>query len=122
MLLGSRSDTHRLYPAMDVFAFPSRYEGLGIAAVESQMCGVRTVISCALPAEARISGSTAVLDLKGGTAPWVREVMSGRRAEEAREKGPFDVSLQAARLEDFYWRTAYGKEDPRQHIVPGEPG
>lgn len=35
-MLGLRNDVSRIYQAMDVFLFPSVYEGLGIVAVEAQ--------------------------------------------------------------------------------------
>lgn len=38
--LGNRSDVALLYQAMDVFLFPSHFEGLGIVAVEAQASGL----------------------------------------------------------------------------------
>lgn len=84
-----------------------------MAAIESQMCKVRTVISDALLGEARISESTVVLNLKDGITPWVMEIMNGKCAEEVKEKSLFDISLQAVKLTDFYRSIIYGREDSR---------
>lgn len=53
-LLGIRSDTADLYQAFDVLMFPSRYEGLGIAAVEAQAAGLSVLASDFVPQEVRI--------------------------------------------------------------------
>ncbi|MDA3645351.1 glycosyltransferase [Saccharopolyspora indica] len=43
VLTGERDDVARLLPAFDVFALPSRYEGLPLAIVEAMVCGVPVV-------------------------------------------------------------------------------
>lgn len=52
--LGSVSDPHALYNAMDCFVFPSLYEGFGIAAIEAQATGLPCIVSDAIPNEACI--------------------------------------------------------------------
>src|ERR1700722_17722252 len=43
VLAGQRGDVPALLPAFDVFALPSRYEGLPTAVVEAMMCGIPVV-------------------------------------------------------------------------------
>ncbi|MGW3469869.1 glycosyltransferase [Saccharopolyspora sp. NPDC000995] len=43
VLVGERDDVAELLPAFDVFALPSRYEGLPLAVVEAMVCGVPVV-------------------------------------------------------------------------------
>lgn len=43
VLAGERDDVAELLPAFDVFALPSRYEGLPLAVVEAMVCGVPVV-------------------------------------------------------------------------------
>jgi glycosyltransferase involved in cell wall biosynthesis len=45
MLAGERADVLEVLPAFDVFALPSRYEGLPTAIVEAMICGVPVVAS-----------------------------------------------------------------------------
>ncbi|WHY71043.1 glycosyltransferase family 1 protein [Fictibacillus enclensis] len=47
--LGVRSDVSRLMSAMDVFLFPSKFEGFGIAALEAQCAATPCVMSVAVP-------------------------------------------------------------------------
>lgn len=50
---GSRNDVPGIMlGAMDLFLFPSKYEGLGLVAVEAQAAGLPCVFSRAVPAEA----------------------------------------------------------------------
>ena len=88
---------------MDVFVFPSRYEGLGMGAVEAQMCGVRTVISEKLPPEAKIADSTSVLKLADRVKTWADEILHIRPSGDVQDmKDPYDIAVQAKKLTDYY--------------------
>jgi glycosyltransferase involved in cell wall biosynthesis len=62
VLAGERADVLDVLPAFDVFALPSRYEGLPTAIVEAMICGVPVVASAvnAVP-ELVIPGETGLL-------------------------------------------------------------
>jgi len=62
VLAGERQDVPDLLPAFDVFALPSRYEGLPTAIVEAMICGVPVVASAvnAVP-DLVIPGETGLL-------------------------------------------------------------
>ena len=49
LLLGARSDVNELMQAMDVFVFPSLYEGLPLTMIEAQAAGLPCVISDSIP-------------------------------------------------------------------------
>ena len=42
---GNRSDVNEIMQAMDVFVFPSLYEGLPVTMIEAQASGLHCVIS-----------------------------------------------------------------------------
>ena len=116
MFMGSRDDVKDLLIGMDVFAFPSRFEGLGVAIVEAQASGLKCVVSDRVPSEVDISGLVTFLPTDGGEEAWAEAILSSlenrdRRmspAEKIREAG-YDMRTEIHELEDFYLRAA-GKE------------
>ncbi len=49
-----RKDINKCYSAMDIFAFPSIYEGFGMAAIEAQSVGLHVIASVNVPQDANI--------------------------------------------------------------------
>ena len=107
MFLGARNDVNRLYQAMDVFVFPSRYEGLGLAAVEAEAAGLPCVLSTKVPADAAILPETQILDLDESTQNWAEAVLKTktyprRDTSDAVRKHGFDIVQEAKKMELFY--------------------
>lgn len=102
VILSNRDDVHELYQAMDMFAFPSLYEGLGLAAVEAQISGLPCIVSECVPKEAKISENIEFLNLN--VDDWVEMIMQKRnesiRNEIYSEK--YDIVKSAEKLEEFY--------------------
>lgn len=71
---GSRSDIDRLLQAMDMFVFPSIYEGLGISVLEAQASGLYCICSDGVPAEAKISEKFDRIALDAGMDSWVKKI------------------------------------------------
>ena len=68
--LGNRKDMNRIFHAMDVFVFPSLFEGLGIVAIEAQAAGIPIVCSEGLPPETNITPIYRKLMLSDGAEKW----------------------------------------------------
>ena len=104
---GVRSDVHRLLQAMDVFLFPSLFEGLGIVAVEAQAAGLPCLISDGVPMACRATELVTQLPLSAGAGAWAeaaKEASGTLRSvttEEIIQTG-FDISGNADWLHHFY--------------------
>ncbi len=104
---GIRSDVARLLQAMDVFLFPSLYEGLPLAIVEAQAAGLPCLISDKVPMECKITDLVQQIPLSESPECWAETAMEAatqkRRNtfEEIRRAG-FDVSSNAAKLQEYY--------------------
>ncbi|WP_205617876.1 glycosyltransferase family 1 protein [Atopococcus tabaci] len=79
IMLGARSDTYDLLQAMDVFLFPSLYEGLGISVVEAQASGLPCVVSTTVPDEAVITDLVTSVSLNEENAVWVEAIRTTSR-------------------------------------------
>ena len=108
IFLKNRYDTERLYAAMDVFAFPSIYEGLGIVLVEAQASGLPCVISERIPREAVYGENVDTVALEKGVDAWADALLgcrgalrSERGADDTRVAG-FDITDVAKSLQEFY--------------------
>lgn len=104
LFLGNRSDVDRLYQAMDVFVLPSRYEGLGMVAIEAQMTGIHTIVSTEVPNDVKISNGVTFLSLNDDVHIWAVRIINNNGTvmvhKEAYNK--FDISKQAAKLMKYY--------------------
>lgn len=66
--LGYREDVSELLAASDLFCFPSRYEGLGLAAIEAAAAGV-PVVASDLPALHEVFGDDGAAFVPVGDVP-----------------------------------------------------
>lgn len=70
--LGGRDDVWELLQIMDIFIFPSHYEGLGLALVEAQAAGLPCVVSDTVPTESHVLQEKVFpLPLKDSLEAWV---------------------------------------------------
>lgn len=106
---GEVPDPEKYYSAMDVFAFPSIDEGLGIVAIEAQASGLPCIMSTGVPAESAATDLAIRLPLCGNTNTdqWANTILT--RLIESRSRNfnrhvleRFDVQRTARQLAKVY--------------------
>lgn len=114
---GVRGDVPELMQAMDVFVFPSIYEGLPVSVIEAQAAGLPCLISDRVPIECRKTDLVRQIPLDAGTREWARAALDTigfpRRdtSPEIRAAG-FDIGENAAWLQEYYLeRHISGKDE-----------
>lgn len=75
ILIGSVENVNDYFQAMDVFVFPSHYEGLGIVLIEAQAAGLKCVVSDNIPNEAIVTKLVKTMSLNSSINSWVNEVL-----------------------------------------------
>lgn len=76
---GNRSDINNLLHSMDIFVFPSLYEGLGIAVVEAQASGLHCIVSDKIPKEAFATDLVDVIPLTLSCDIWADSILKYRK-------------------------------------------
>lgn len=106
---GNQNNTNEYYSAMDVFVFPSLFEGLGIALVEAQCNGVHCICSDNLPEESDVLGIEKI-SLNDSVFIWAQKVLNYKNNKE-REDGVytmrescFNINIEANKLQRYYLR------------------
>lgn len=104
---GVRSDIPDLLQAMDVFVFPSLFEGLGIVAVEAQAAGLKCIIADTIPKEAYVTDLIDSLSLQESVDTWAEKVIDSYPYErrntfkEIYDSG-YEIKETSKWLEKFY--------------------
>ncbi len=103
--LGVRGDVPQLMQAMDVFAFPSVFEGLGIVLVEAQAAGLGCVTSTEVPAVAKVTELLSYLPLAAPPSVWAQAVEEAARPRTDRREeiaaAGYDIHQQVRLLENL---------------------
>lgn len=109
ILTGIQNDVAPYYQAMDVFLFPSLYEGLPVTLVEAQTSGLPCVISDMVPGESILAPDlVTVQSLEQSAEQWADHVLARLQGERTDHSDViklcgYDISETAKWLEGFYF-------------------
>lgn len=105
---GAINNVNDFLSAMDVFCFPSHYEGLGIVLIEAQAASLPCIASSTITTEADCGG-IIYKSLEATASNWagtidniIRDGANRDRSIKEKLKG-FDIRLVAKSLEEFYF-------------------
>lgn len=107
-LLGSRKDTDDLLQAMDIFLFPSLYEGLGISVVEAQANSLPSVVSTAIPAEAIFTELVFPVSLEEEDSVWVKALSNLKQNKREKHIVLEDIKRANYEINEIsHWYTSF---------------
>nr|WP_321302571.1 glycosyltransferase family 1 protein [uncultured Trichococcus sp.] len=106
---GVRKDIPDVLCAMDVFVFPSHFEGLGITLIEAQASGLHSLTSAdVVPSEAKVTELLEYIPLDTSCEEWAKAVLKyqngyirGNTYDQIKSAG-YDIGELAKKLEDYY--------------------
>ena len=112
LFTGMVDNSQEYLQAMDVFVFPSLYEGLGMAVIEAQASGLTCIASDKVPIETKVSDNIEYLSLEQPSEQWAdhilqyvscdnRSDMSNLASESIRTCG-YDIEQEADKLRKIY--------------------
>lgn len=115
LLTGIRSDVSMLLQAMDVFVFPSLYEGLPVTLVEAQAAGLPCLISDRVPMECRLTEPVQQLPLGSGAEVWAERILAAAKTPRADTSAQiaaagYDIVRNAEWLQNHYLKQWKAKE------------
>lgn len=110
IMTGARADVNRVLQAMDIFVFPSLWEGLGIAGIEAQAADLPTLCSQGLPEELSVTDRCCFLPMNDLNS-WVEkiiEIIKNREYKPRKSRyeeikaNKYDIIDTANWLQNFY--------------------
>lgn len=111
LFLGSRSDVNCLMQAMDIFLFPSLFEGLGIVAVEAQASGLPVFASDVVPKEAAITELFHSISLSSSPKIWAKKIVEASnnmtrrdRSKDIMDSG-YDIRANTEWITNYYFES-----------------
>ena len=103
LILSHRKDVPELLKAMDVFLFPSLYEGLGLSLIEAQASGLRCFVSDRIPREACLTNLVITVKLEEPIEDWCDALLKLNDESACLDRlGEYDIHKTVRELEKLY--------------------
>ena len=107
MFLGFKNNPNDYMCAMDIFVFPSKFEGLGLVLIEAQASGLKCYASKdVIPIDAHVSDLLEFISLQKSATEWANSILSlnNERKDVIREikENGYDINDTVKKLEKIY--------------------
>lgn len=109
IFLGIRNDINQIYQAMDLFLFPTLYEGLGMVLIEAQCSGLFCISSSEVPNNVKITDNVTFINLDEEDSIWVDEILRVKNStikrlsyhEKVADSG-YCIGVESKKLQSIY--------------------
>ncbi|MBQ9484701.1 glycosyltransferase [Candidatus Saccharibacteria bacterium] len=103
LILANREDVPDLLSAMDVFVFPSLYEGIPLSLIEAQIARKPCFVSDMVNEHAIISNLVTKISLKQSASVWSQAVLSYKTPKKKIvNEDDWDIKKETKKLEQVY--------------------
>lgn len=101
---GVRTDVPEIMSGMDVFLFPSKFEGLGIVLIEAQINIRKVLASNKVPKDVAVSNSICFIGIEESPELWAKICCFKNTdfVKPVNNIADFDIKTVISRLESFY--------------------
>lgn len=115
IILSNRDDIPELLNIMDIFVFPSEYEGLGIALIEAQEAKLPCFVSDSIPDHAIISNLVTKLSLNNSADCWAEKILGYKYPERIiLDDANWDIKQITKKLENIYSEALSGDKNGKK--------
>lgn len=108
IFMGVRNDVNKLMQAMDVFVFPSLYEGLPVTLIEAQASGLPIIKSDNISDQCILTDNVVSISLDKSAYSWAKEILNFVNSFDRKDtsleiiNNGYDISSNAKWLENYY--------------------
>ncbi|MEK5181506.1 glycosyltransferase family 1 protein [Paenibacillus odorifer] len=105
---GVISNVNDFMQIMDIFVFPSHFEGLGMVVIEAQAAGLPCIVSDTVPSEAHVTNLIKSLSLSLSATEWANEILNSEIINNRLDayievkKSGYNIAESSEFLEKFY--------------------
>ena len=105
--LGSRSNVNELLMAMDIFLFPSFYEGMPVSLIEAQVSGMKCIVSDTITNTVNVTGLICFMSLEDTAEQWAKKIIQESNYERENQydniiNSGYDIKDTVKKLEEVY--------------------
>lgn len=113
IFLGVRNDVPDLLNCMDIFALPSRFEGLPVSLVEVQANGLCSLVSDRITKEIHLNDNVFFIPINKGTKVWSELIYSidNNRTSSKVKNSKYDIEKATLHLKNKYKQICGGKHE-----------
>jgi len=106
IFLGNRNDVNKILQGSDVFVFPSKFEGFGLAVLEAQSEMLPVVCSDRIPNEVKINDTFCRLSLYEPIDNWINAIINFDNCDRTKRNDKkfkdYDIVSVCKKIEDIY--------------------